>query len=80
MVRSREHWYRKKASILIPPNVVLIESDAFRNCFNLTDVVFSGRDTNMERGVFYDCTNLVHVELPDNMEIVDSILKNLIPY
>lgn len=58
-------------NIIIPPNVELIEDSAFRNCINLTNVVFSGRDTGMESGVFYDCTNLVYVELPDNMEIVE---------
>lgn len=56
--------------IVIPENIKLINSSAFKNCSKLATVVFDpGCKVHMIRdSAFYNCTSLTAIELPENVD------------
>ena len=54
-------------SFTIPDGVTALESYAFQNCDNLTDITFPESVTWLGRDVFWRCEGLVSIDLPDGI-------------
>lgn len=56
--------------IIIPEHIKLINAQAFKNCANLSTVIFeAGCKLNQIRNnAFYNCTSLTAIELPKNVD------------
>ena len=62
-------------SVTIPDSVIYIDSDAFRNCESLTNVVFteSSRLTSIGSGAFDSCEGLTSITLPNSVTSIGSM-------
>ncbi|SEL43952.1 leucine-rich repeat domain-containing protein [Ruminococcus albus] len=47
---------------VVPETVREISSDAFRCCYNIKEIIITGRLDHLGIGVFMDCTSLKHIE------------------
>ncbi len=70
-----------KGKLIIPETIdgkpVRVVSGAFKNCNNLTDVIFLGAETEVGKDAFRNCDNLKRVILPARMtEIPASMFES----
>ena len=66
----------KKAGVsyTIPNSVTFIESAAFENCKELTDITIPNSVTTIERAAFVNCSGLTSVIIPNNISIINDFL------
>ena len=50
--------------------------EAFRNCKNLTSIVIQEGITSLPRHVFYDCTSMIKLTLPESLERIGNSDRN----
>ena len=56
--------------VIIPKNVTTIGDEAFAGCKNVSYVDF--KNTTLGNKMFYDCTGLVSLTIPDKVDIIGS--------
>ncbi len=60
--------------IELPENLEKINSSAFRDCSNLTEIIFSGNSlTSIGDSAFDGCSSLEQLLLPEGLETIDSL-------
>ncbi len=54
--------------LIIPKNVWVIRTEAFKNCNNLETIVFKGKTQYIEDEAFANCTNITKISLSEGLE------------
>lgn len=65
--------------VIIPDNVIEIDTVAFKNCENLVSVSIPEGITKINRGAFYNCCNLTTISFPLSIEEIGSPLVFFCP-
>ena len=59
-------------SVLLPPSLKVIESDAFYQCESLTGITVPDTTWGLQNRAFSGCTSLNNMMIPDSVEILGS--------
>lgn len=63
---------KKEELYTIPYSVINIESDAFRECYNLTSIKIPSSVTSIGAGSFFDCRALKSITIPSSVTDIGS--------
>lgn len=63
---------KKEELYTIPDSVINIESDAFRECYNLTSIKIPRSVTSIGDGSFFDCRALKSITIPSSVTDIGS--------
>lgn len=63
--------------VKLPKSLKEIDSRAFRNCINLEEVQFEGRDVQIHEDAFKNCTSLKTIRMPDGKAYTFTGLQGL---
>lgn len=58
--------------LVLPDSVTFIGQEAFQECYNLKEVHFSKKITQIPYAAFYGCRNLEKVELPEGVKAIEE--------
>lgn len=66
----KEQFQRNVKNIVIPTGTISINKGAFKNCFELEEVLISDSVNLISNGAFANCINLCNVDMPDSLAII----------
>ena len=63
---------REQEKYVVPEGVEIIESNAFSNCYSLTEIEIPSSVTAVESGAFQGCSSLKSIALPDGITAIKN--------